>query len=432
MKKPITMRNLAVCLLLCSLVSAPVGAQGLEKGEAEKTALKGQPVKVGCLFPLTGSGGRYGHDSITAIQIAREDIASSKVSGYPELDIEIRDTRSKTLRAVQIARTFIERDKVRFLCGVVSSSIAMAVTRVAHAKKTFFIGTDHASPRLTEEALHPYYFRLTNGTRQSMRAGALYIKEHFAKKKPLKIAFIGPDYDYGYQAWKDLRYFLDKAGVSYEVTTEVWPKLFETDYSIHVHALLDSKPDIIVNGQWGLDLVTFVKQSKGLGLFDKATFMNFDAGGNFEVLSELGEGMPLGLVLSARHHVNWPDTAENKSFVERFRQRQGRFPSYAAEGAYAGIMAIAEALRIAGDQADNDKIREVLENLKLKLPEDPAGFSSYMDKKSHQIMQVQAIGRTVRNNGYPPAKILLDDWKIYYPPKHWPSHQKMVESPKEK
>ncbi|MGC8203384.1 ABC transporter substrate-binding protein [Aliiroseovarius sp. PTFE2010] len=380
------------------------------------------PVKVGCLYPLTGPAGLYGRDSSVAIQMALDHIRSQGSAGDPELDVTIEDTRSKSLRSEKMARRFIEEEKVDFLCGVVSSSVARAVSAEAFKHETFFIGTDHASPNLTTEALHSYYFRMSNGTRQSMLAGAKYIRESYQNPdEPLSIAFIGPDYEYGYQAWDDLREFLRQEGVDFEIAGEYWPRLFETDYSLYLQQLSDSPADIVVNGHWGLDLVTFVKQARLSNLFERTQFMNFDAGGNFEILAELGNDMPLGLVLSARHHVNWPPTNANHTFVEEFYDIAGRYPSYAAQGAYAGILAIAEAVKVAGGMSDKQAVRTALENLSLSLPEDPQGFRSTMDPTSHQLLQVQAIGKTVFNNTHVPATVLLGEWSIYYPPETWPS-----------
>lgn len=382
--------------------------------------LKVRPIKVGCLFPLAGPGGLYGRDSVAAIQIALEDLRGS-TKAYPLLEVSIGDTRSKLLRAVQVARSFIKEDRVDFLCGVVSSQIALAVTEIAKENQVFFIGTDHASPRLVNDALHPYYFRVSNGTRQSMQAGAKFIRSRFGVEQRLRLAFVGPDYSYGYQAWEDLRYFLRQERVKFEVVGEFWPKLFENDFSGYIYSLVDRKPDIVINGQWGQDLVTFIKQAGPLGLFEQTQVMNFDAGGNYATLAELGQDMPLGLVLSARHHVNWPETNANQSFVNRFYERVGRYPSYAAQGAYSGIIAIAEALRQIDDLSDKQAIRHALENLQVNLPEDPDGFASHMDPQSHQMLQVQAIGTTVRNTDYPPAKVMLGDWFIHFPEPNFPS-----------
>ena len=406
-------RRLSDPLLILLLISAAI--------PATSALARTQSVKVGCLYPLTGPGGLYGRDSAVAIQMAQEYLKSAEAEGYPLLEVMIEDTRSRSLRSVQIARKFITEMQVDFLCGVVSSSIARAVSDVARTHETFFIGTDHASPTLVTEALHPYYFRVSNGSRQSMLAGAKYIAENrLPKEPPLKIAFIGPDYEYGYQAWDDLRTFLATENVQFQVAGEYWPKLFETDYTIYIQQLLRSEVDIIVSGHWGLDLVTFVKQASQQKLFERPQFMNFDAGGNYEILAELGNDMPTGLVLSARHHVSWPPSERNARFVQDFYERAGRYPSYAAQGAYTGILAIAEAVRQAGGKMDKHKVRTALKNLQLELPEDPEGFRSFMDPNVHQLLQVQAIGKTVSNSQYPPATIQLGEWRVYYPPETWP------------
>ncbi len=419
-------------LLLCSVVSGVAADNDNTELQASN-----KPIKIGCLFPLAGPGGLYGRDSVEAIRIAEEDLKRLYPSISQTFEVIIGDTRSKPLRAVQIARDFIESKKVDFLCGVVSSRIALAVTEIAKEKKVFFIGTDHASPRLVTEALHPYYFRVSNDTRQSMQAGAQYIRNNYAKyvgtnnaknnnkndkrDDRLKIAYIGPDYDYGYQSWSDLRAFLTQKAVKFDVVGEYWPKLFETNYNIYIHALSDNKPDIVINGQWGQDFINFIKQAKQLQFFDETTVMNFDAGGNYETFADLGDEMPLGLVLSARHHINWPLSAENRSFSERFKKRVGRYPSYAAQGAYSGIVSIAQAVSNAGGVTDKEKLRVSFENLSIKLPEDPDGFTSRMDPKSHQILQAQSIGKTIINKNYPPASVMLGDWFVYYPAKEWPA-----------
>jgi branched-chain amino acid transport system substrate-binding protein len=54
-----------------------------------------------------------------------------------------------------------------------------------------------------------------------------------------------------------------------------------------------------------------------------------------------------------------------------------------------------------------------LEGLKIKLPEDPEGFTSYIRPETHQITQVMAIGTTMPNEDFPPAKKMLGNWKVY-------------------
>jgi branched-chain amino acid transport system substrate-binding protein len=403
----------AILMLLFALSALPAAAQD------------SRFVEIGCMFPMTGRGALYGRDSIAAIEMAVDEVNSAGGAAGYRLVVDHADSQSKPAFAVSIARRFITERKVHFLCGVVSSTVGLAVSEVAREHRKIFIGTDHASSRLTIENAHPYYFRVSNNAYQSMAAGALWLAKAQQARGWRTIAFIGPDYEYGRGMWADLRSKLDELGVKYEVTGSFWPKLYEPDFAPYITELKRLKPDVIVSGQWGGDLVAFVRQGNALELFGQSVFANFDAGGNYEVLAALKEEMPLGLVLSARHHVNWPDTERNRQFVETFKSRTGRYPSYAAEGAYAGIKAIAQAVAAVGNPDDTEALIKALEGMQLELPEDPDGFRSHIDPATHQIVQMQAIGTVVRDGRYPPAEALLGNFEVFPADRLMPSREEI-------
>jgi len=369
---------------------------------------------IGCMFPLGGRAAIYGRDSIAGMKLALADLTAELPTGTaPRLHVLVEDDRSKASVATRIAENFITRDKARFLCGIVSSGVAQAISRFSREHQVIMIGTDHASSRLTIEDFHRHYFRVSNDTYTSMAAGARYLADLQKKNGWKRLAFIGPDYDYGHIAWRDLEDALTTLGVRYQVTGHLWPRLYEPDYTAHVAELLAAKPDVVVSALWGGDFIAFLKQALSSGLLEKTRLANFDTGGNFDVLASLGDQIPPGLILSARHHNNWPDTARNRKFVNDFHQLEGRFPTYAAEGAYAGIMAIGRALHIAGRHASNEQLIQALEGLQLPLPEDPEGYVSHIDPQTHQIIQAQAIGEVVPNSAFPPAKMMLGNWVVY-------------------
>lgn len=405
-----------LAIILCSLVCAltPVRAQ-------DETT-----VEIGCMFPMTGRGALYGRDSVAAIEMAVDEINAAGGAARRKLNVHVADSQSKPAFAVHIARRFIDETKVHFLCGVVSSAVGLAVSDVARERRTIFIGTDHASSRLTIENAHRYYFRVSNNAYQSMAAGALWLAELQKSRGWRTIAFVGPDYEYGRSMWADLRSKLNEFGVLYDVVGDLWPKLYEPDFGPYVAALKRLKPDVIVNGHWGGDLVAFLRQANAQNLFNDGVFANFDAGGNYEVFAALGDDMPLGLVLSARHHVNWPDTERNRRFVERFHARTGRYPSYAAEGAYAGILVIAKAVEKVGTLTDTEALIGALEGMELELPEDPEGFRSRIDPETHQIIQMQAIGGVVPDTRFPPATRMLGGFKVYPADLLLPSHEEIA------
>lgn len=383
----------------------PVGRVelGAPAGEADVT--------VACMYPMTGRPASYGRDSITGIRVALAELAQQPNS--PRLRVIVDDSRSKASFAVRMAEDFIETDQADILCGMVSSGVGLAVSRVARERRIIMIGTDHASSRSVLEEGHRYYFRVSSDTWYSHAAGARYLKELQAQTGWQKLAFLGPDYEYGRVAWRDLRQALDMLEVEYQVAGEYWPKLYEPDYTLYIQSLLESPPDILVTALWGGDFNAFIEQARTTNLFEDMAVANFDTGGNYDTLVALGENPPPGLILSARHHLNWPDTVRNRRFVQAFYELSGRYPSYSAQGAYAGILVIAKAVGVVGDVSDTDAMIAALEGLHIELPKDPEGFTSYIDADTHQIVQAQAIGRPVANDRYPPTRVMLGEWVVY-------------------
>lgn len=161
-------------------------------------------VTIGCLYPLTGRAARYGHDPIVGAEMAAEEVNASGGILGKELRLLFADDRSDPTYAVKVAQRYVLEDQVDFLMGVVSSAVALAVTQVSRHFRVVFVGTDHASARLTLEAFQPYYFRVTNNTTQSMRAGAIYL----SRRPWRRFFYIGPDYEYGHRQWLDFRQHL--------------------------------------------------------------------------------------------------------------------------------------------------------------------------------------------------------------------------------
>ncbi|MBQ0785008.1 MAG: ABC transporter substrate-binding protein, partial [Amphritea sp.] len=164
----------------------------------------------------------------------------------------------------------------------------------------------------------------------------------------------------------------------------------------------------------GDDFVFFIRQANSTQLLQKSKLVGFEQAGGYYNLSRLGEDLPSGLALAARHHNNWPDTEANRNFVEQFYVRSGHYPTHTAQDAYSVIIAIAEAWKVA-ETKDVKGVRLALPGLSLSLPEDPPGFQSWIDPTTHQIMQAVAIGETMPNSHYPPAKRMLGNWRVFLP-----------------
>jgi branched-chain amino acid transport system substrate-binding protein len=214
----------------------------LAMGMAE-AASAAEKIVIGAMYPMTGRAGRYGIDSVSGAEIAADEInAKGGVNGRM-IDLIFTDSKANPAYAVKVAKRYITEDKVNFLMGVVSSAVGLAVTEVSKENKVIFVGTDHASTKLTMEKFQPYYFRVSNNTYQSAAAAALYAKD---KKDWKKYYVIGPDYEYGHRTWEDFWMLLQRTRKDVQLVGQAWPKLFEPDYTPYITAILNAKPDVLV------------------------------------------------------------------------------------------------------------------------------------------------------------------------------------------
>lgn len=412
------------------LAMRKVAAQAKRSTKGRRRQVEGRPggsrlsdfLTIGCLYPMTGRGARYGHDSMIAAEMAAEEL--NAVGGLLGRKIRLlsTDDRSDPTDAVKAAVRYIQEDLADFLMGVVSSAVALAVSEVSRQCRTVFVGTDHASSRLTVENFQPYYFRVSPNTLQSMRAGALYC----SRQPWYTFLYIGPDYEYGHRQWEDFRDFLASLRPDVRFVGEIWPKLFEPDYSSHIEAALRARPDVIVHGFWGGDAVAFTQQALEAGLHERARLVSFDAGGNYEVFEALGDLVPEGLVLGARHHNNWPETELNRRFVREFHARASRYPSYAAHGAYVGVHFIASAVERAGTAGEPEAFVQAAEGLSLPTPGDRDGVKSWIRPVDHQIVRDAVVGVTEANGAFPPATRMLGGWMVLEADKILPTEDEVL------
>lgn len=376
-------------------------------GRGPRRSRASDVLTVGCLYPLTGRAARYGHDAIVGAEMAADEVNEAGGVLGREVRLLFSDDRSDPTYAVKVAQRYVVEDRVDVLMGVVSSAVALAVTEVSRHFGVIFVGTDHASTRLTVEQFQPYYFRVTNNTAQSMRAGAIYL----SRRPWHTLYYIGPDYEYGHRQWQDFREHLLRLRPDARVVGLAWPKLYERDYRPYVRAILAAGPDVLVCGFWGGDTIAFLQQGLEAGLFERTRVMSFDAGGNYEVFEALGDRMPTGLVLSARHHNNFPPTEDNRRFVHAFWQRTRRFPSYTAHGAYVGVQFIARAVTRAGT-VDVEEVVRAAEGLVVPTPRDRPGAPSWIRPIDHQVVQEMYIGVSEPSDAFPPARVLLGQWEV--------------------
>ena len=305
-----------------------------------------QPIKIGLLYSLSGLAAVYTKGTVIGHEIAAEEInASGGLLGGRKIEYVTRDDKLKPGVAVDEFRRMVTRDQVDFVMGVISSGVALAVSEVAKETKLLFVDTIAQTAALTEEQGHDYVVRLNTNSVVLGRTAALA-----AAKGPWKsYYFIGPDYEWGHRVNADFWDFLQKKKPDVSKLGDLWPKLGERDFSAHITAMLNAKPDAVFASVWGGDLIAFIKQANAYGFFEKVQFIATGAG-DLDILEPLGGEMPNGIMATFLYAFDILPTkqARNEKFIAEFKERAGYLPKSGDIIGYVSTYIMAEAIKKAG------------------------------------------------------------------------------------
>jgi branched-chain amino acid transport system substrate-binding protein len=158
---------------------------------------------------------------------------------------------------------------------------------------------------------------------------------------------------------------------------------------------MDAAPEGLYSTEWGGELITFIKQAKEAGLFDKIKYVMFPVGAAMDVLEGTGKDMPDGVWISGRYFFLYPDTKMNKEFVARFHQRWNHYPAYVSETGYSCVYALKAAVEKAGSK-ETKAVIQALEGMEMEFP----GGHRVFRKEDHQAIYDVPWGKTKSDPKY--------------------------------
>ena len=354
-------------------------------------------IKLGGMLPLSGRAADLGITCKQGAELAVKEInAKGGVLGK-KFELLMADSKANVQELSSLSNRYIQKDRVNFLFGVVSSAGSLTVGEIAKREKVVFMDTVGSTDTLTKEKWNRYTFRAGTCNSQEANSLALYTAKKFPKLT--KFYNLGPDYEYGRTMWELFKAKTKEVNPKAEFIGEQWPKLFIPDYTTYINAVLAAKPDAVFCTLWGGDLVAFIKQAEPYGLFKKMKWV-IATGADLTVVQALGKAMPTGLIVDQRYYFNWPKTKRNQEFVKAYYDTYKNYPSAWATEGYDGIYFLAEAIKKAGS-LDAEKVIAALEGLTIESPRGKATLR----KEDHQLACDFMVGETAFEKQYPFAVI---------------------------
>jgi branched-chain amino acid transport system substrate-binding protein len=318
-------------------------------------------VKIGVLTDLSGLYADLGgQGSIVAAEMAVEDSGLAN-KGW-KLDVVSADHQNKPDIATNIARQWIDVDKVDVLMDVLNSGVALAVNNVVKEKNSIMINSGAASSDLTNTQCTPNTVHWTYDT---------YMLAHSTGQALVKAGgdtwfFITADYAFGAALERDTTAVVKAAGG--KVLGGVKHPLNTSDFSSFLLQAQASKAKIIGMANAGGDTTNTIKQAAEFGIVAGGQKL----AGLLLFLTDVHSlGLKVAQGLNFTETFYWDMNDQTRAFSKRFAERMKTHaePTMVQAGVYAGLLHYFKALEaLGGNPHDGAKVVAKMKELPTDDP----------------------------------------------------------------
>lgn len=301
-------------------------------------------VNVGISTTLSGSAAELGKAGVTGIKMAIDDINAHGGLLGKKVHLVVADSHVDPATGSTEVRSMIQNDHVVAQFGAVASSVGVAEEAVTSAHHIpFFAFTDNDVTLMTTHG-NRWSFQVVPNTYMEPRAVAYYVHKVYGSK-PIRVATITPDYNFGLSEVSNFIAGLKQFHVNATVVTQQKPPLGETNYDPYISAILAARPNFVFGGIYGGDLVTFTKQAAGFGLFKKVRMAAQFAQNQ---LKTLGSSNPAAGGIGFDRAAFWAMHHLSKSWMDRFHKQFGEWPPAWSILGYTAVQTWEYAVKKAG------------------------------------------------------------------------------------
>jgi branched-chain amino acid transport system substrate-binding protein len=373
-----------------------VGFPAVARAQA-RPGVPSDPVKIGILAIRAGIAAPVGTAGLRGTEWWADRV--NKSGGILGRQVQlIVEEESNPKDTVERYRKLILQDKVQVVIGGISTGVTLALGPVAEEMETPWLSWDGTTQKGVEETMpNPKWaFKSVDNEFEAIVAGQL-TRKYF--KGVQTIAGINNDYSYGHDCWETYLAVLKKLGMNVKPVVELFPKLGVTDFTSHIAAIQQAKPNLLMTSFWSGDATILMKQATAVGLFKNMKGVFTTAGGVHDSLKK--EFTPAGLLLgyNSMYFDDPKGSPLLKQFVREYKAKYNEYPAYESDHAYFNIesykAAVEKAYAATGKWPSKAEVVKALEGIEV---ESLSGRRSW--RQDHIQMCNFYQGITTHNNDY--------------------------------
>ena len=319
-----------------------------------------ETIKVGLIAPLTGNIATFGQSVDKAARMAVDEINEKGGVLGAKIELIVEDNQGKPDESANIARKFIEQNKVLAIIGPVISSNVLAVAPIAQQSKVPLITPTGTNPRITQ--VGNYIFRACFIDDFQGTVMASFARSELPKGANTAAILYEKTSDYSIGLAKYFKESFQSLGG--KIVAEESFSSGDQDFSAQLTKIKGKNPDVLYVPSYYDTAGLIIKQARELGIM-----IPILGGDGFDSpqLAELAGKENLKDCYFSGHFFSGSSAPEVKRFVANYKKRYNAVPDMLGALGYDAVYMLADAIKRAG-KIDRDAIRDALAATKgLKL-----------------------------------------------------------------
>ena len=305
-------------------------------------------IKIGVLNDQSGLySDLSGQGSVVAAKMAIEDFGGGKVDGTP-VEVIFADHQNKPDVGSNIARQWLDVEKVDVIVDTPTSSVALAVSEVVRQKNKVFLVSGAAASDLTGKACSPNTIHWTYDTWSLANGTGKYT----VKAGGDSWFFLTADYAFGMALERDVTAVVKENGG--KVLGSVKHPLNASDFSSYMLQAQASKAKIIGLANAGGDTINSIKAAAEFGIVKGGQKL----AGLLVFINDvhaLGLQTAQGLTLTESFY--WDRDDKTRAWSKRFADRhKGHMPSMVQAGVYSAVLHYLKAVQKLKSDGDGKAV----------------------------------------------------------------------------
>lgn len=341
-----------------------------------------EPIKIGAIYQLTGSGAQWGEQAIQGINIAVEEVNSRGGVNGRLIEVIYEDSESIAKGGVNAMHKLINTGDVKIVLAQ-QSPVVVALSPLANDNKVVLMDTGSTTPAYISP--NDFTFRVS----YSASHFAKRISDFLNKKDIKKLGLLYTQDDYGIGMLDSYKKFFSGEIV---VAESFLPE--DTDFRTQIQKVKNATPQAVVlvasPQQSGILLKQAMELSLNVSIYSDTYTIAYP-----NVLENAG-GTAEGVIFAEQEYdINRTDSVF-ANFNKRFRDKYGTDSNPLSAQAYDGFNIVMRAVEICKSSDNTECIKSEL----FKLEEFPGVVGLITFDQNGEVLSRPTVLKVVKNGQF--------------------------------